>query len=248
MLLPALSRAKTKAQAISCLNNYKQLQLAWQLYATDFKDYIVPNGLGTKNAWIDGSGSSAAYALPGATNLTVVSNGMLFKYNSSAAIYKCPGQRGALLNGKEDLRYKPVRSCSISGQMNGGTDGGNGQPGGPITPLVLGSNPANALAYKRIGDINRPGPSQAFVFVDEGITIDDGYFAVLVNQPTWQNYPAARHGNSAGLSFADGHAEVWTWRGSALTLNSKSASGFASIAKVDADLARMAAGYIDPPK
>lgn len=248
MLLPALSKAKTKAQAISCMSNYKQLQLAWQLYSTDFADLIVPNGLDTKNAWIDGSGSSTANSLPGATNLVTITNGMLFKYNSSAAIYKCPAQKGALINGKEDSRYRPVRSCSVSGQMNGGSDGGNGQPGGPINPLVLGSNPASALAYKKIGEINRPGPSQAFVFIDEGVTIDDGYFAVLVNEPTWQNFPAVRHGNSSGLSFADGHSEIWTWRASAVGLNSKSPSGFAGIGKVDSDLLRLAQAYIDPPK
>src|SRR5438309_11866275 len=72
LLLPALARAKTKAQGIGCVSNSKQLQLCWHLYADDNNDGIVPNALASKNAWIDGSGSSAAYDLPGATNVNVV--------------------------------------------------------------------------------------------------------------------------------------------------------------------------------
>jgi prepilin-type N-terminal cleavage/methylation domain-containing protein/prepilin-type processing-associated H-X9-DG protein len=250
MLLPALSRAKTKAQSISCMSNYKQLQLAWVLYATDYNDAIVPNAIGSKNAWIDGTGANLAYSLPGATNALTITNGMLFKYNTAAGIYVCPGQRGALLAGKENVRYRPVRSCSISGQMNGGTDAGGGMVGGPVAPIVLNGNPPDALAHKKVASISRPGPSQAFVFIDEGITIDDGYFAVTVNQNSWQNYPGTRHGNAATLSFADGHSEIFRWiEPSTPDLNLKKPyTGFAATKAGDRDLARLSRTYIDPPK
>jgi len=249
MLLPALGRAKAKALNISCMSNYKQLQLAWLLYANDFNDAIVPNGLETKNAWIDGTGNNLAYRLPGATNLLTITNGMLFKYNSSAAIYLCPGQRGALLSGKEDVRYKPVRSCSISGQMNGGSSS-SAVPGSPIQPIVLDGNPPDALAYTKVSGINRPPPSQAFVFVDEGITIDDGYFAVQVNRAMWQNYPSTRHGGVGTFSFADGHSEVMRWiEPTTAQLNlTKPYLGFAPTRVGDRDLAKVARAYIDPPK
>ncbi len=250
MLLPALSKAKAKAQSISCMSNYKQLQLAWALYANDYNDFIVPNAIGSRNAWIDGTGNNLAYSMPGATNIMTITNGMLFKYNSSAAIYVCPGQRGVLISGKENIRFKPVRSCSISGQMNGGTDASGGVPGGRIDPIVLAGNPPDALAHKKVSDINRPGPSQAFVFIDEGITIDDGYFAVKVNQAEWQNYPATRHGGSASLSFADGHSEIYKWlEPSTLQLNvNKPYTGFAGTRAGDRDLAKLARAYIDPPR
>ena len=43
MLLPALNRAKMKAVSISCMNNYKQLGLAWFMYAQDNNDRLVSN-------------------------------------------------------------------------------------------------------------------------------------------------------------------------------------------------------------
>ena len=249
MLLPTLGKAKAKAVTIACLNNYKQLQLAWTLYSNDFNDGIVPNGIGTQNAWIDGRGNNLAYSLPGATNLVTITNGMLFKFHASAAIYICPGQKGALLAGKENPRFKPVRSCSISGQMNGGTSASD-TPGAPITPIILDGNPSDAPAHKKVSSINRPGPSQAFVFVDEGITIDDGYFAVKVNRAEWQNYPSTRHGGVGTLSFADGHSEAIKWKeGRTAELNLRQPyTGFASTRAGDRDLARLARGYIDPPK
>jgi prepilin-type N-terminal cleavage/methylation domain-containing protein/prepilin-type processing-associated H-X9-DG protein len=248
MLLPALSKAKAKAVTMACLSNYKQLQLAWLLYANDYNDSIVPNGIDTRNAWIDGTGNNLAYSLPGATNLMTITNGMLFSYNTTPAIYLCPGQKGALLAGKEDPRYKPVRSCSISGQMNGGTSSSSA-PGSPIQPIVLDGNPPDALAHSKVSNINRPSPSQAFVFIDEGITIDDGYFAVKVNRPEWQNYPSTRHGGVGTLSFADGHSEAIRWiEGGTEDLNKRQPyTGFAPAKAGDRDLAKLARAYIDPP-
>jgi prepilin-type N-terminal cleavage/methylation domain-containing protein/prepilin-type processing-associated H-X9-DG protein len=247
MLLPALGKAKAKAQSISCTSNAKQLTIAWHLYAVDNNDGMCPNALGSANAWIDGSGSSSANSLPGATNVLTVRRGLLFKYNTAEKIYVCPGQPGAF-SGKI-INLPPARSFSISGQMNGGSDGGQL---GNVIPLVLGSNPASALAYKKLGDINRPGPSSAFVFVDESeYTIDDGYFAVLVNQDTWQNYPAFRHGGSASFGFADGHSEIHRWIEPS-TGKLKDPSGFAPAPKngtdKNRDLAWIAQRYIDPPK
>ncbi|MEY3277328.1 MAG: hypothetical protein RL153_2596 [Verrucomicrobiota bacterium] len=86
MLLPALSKAKTKAQGITCLNNLKQLGVCWIMYSGDNDDRLIPNWLGTTNAWVGGN----VAAMPGATNRLDVMNGRLFKYNSSVAIYSDP--------------------------------------------------------------------------------------------------------------------------------------------------------------
>jgi prepilin-type N-terminal cleavage/methylation domain-containing protein/prepilin-type processing-associated H-X9-DG protein len=246
MLLPALAKAKAKAQSTGCINNGKQLQLCWHLYAFDFNDAIVPNALNSPNAWIDGI--SLANSLPGATNLAIVQKGLLYKYNTSVGIYKCPGQT-MVFNGTKRVTLPSARSYSISGQMNGGPDDGHGG----VTPLVLGMNPPRALAYSKTSQINRPPPADAFVFVDESeFTIDDGYFAVLVNEDTWQNFPAVRHNGGSGFSFADGHAVSHRWlEPSTAKLNNP--GGFSPAPKApdgsrNRDLQWVSDGYINPPK
>jgi len=206
MLLPALGVAKSKGQAASCLSNTRQLQICWVLYSTDNNDRIVYNAISDSHAWIDGTGNNLAYDLPGATNVSTIRKGMLFQYNSQERIYVCPGQKTVTLLPNRVLPLPPARSFAISGQMNGGTWDGR-----KIVPVVLNGNPASAGPYTKAVQINRPGPSMAFVFMDEGPTIDDGYFAVQVTGDQWQNYPAYRHGGSATMSFADGHSELKRW-------------------------------------
>src|SRR5437764_13843 len=86
MLLPALAKAKAKATGIKCLNNQKQLTLAWILYADDNGDKLAPNYLGNTNSWIGGNVNTA----PGWTNIFDIENGRLWPYNTSLEIYKCP--------------------------------------------------------------------------------------------------------------------------------------------------------------
>ena len=194
MLLPALAKAKSKATGIKCMSNLKQMQLAWLMYPIDNQDRIVPNYLGTTNAWIGGSVSS----MPGATNELDIRNGRLFPYNTSTEIYKCPSDLvGLKVNGRNLIR---ARSYSINGQMGG-------DPG--ITFVNPGAPPK-----AKMDQINQPSPSGAMVFVDENAdSIDDGYFAVQAAPPrwTWQNTAASRHGNGGVLSFADGHSDLWRW-------------------------------------
>jgi prepilin-type N-terminal cleavage/methylation domain-containing protein/prepilin-type processing-associated H-X9-DG protein len=195
MLLPALSKAKLKAHGIKCVSNLKQLTLAWVMYADDFDDRLAPNLLGNTNAWIGGSVSS----LPGATNVLDIKNGRLWPYNSSLDVYRCPGDLLPFkIGGRAVTR---VRSVSMNGRMAGDPAADFVNPGVPF--------------FRKSTDINRPGPAQANVFIDEEAnSIDDGFFAVraLPNVWLWQNAPASRHGNSGLVSFADGHAELWRWR------------------------------------
>jgi len=248
MLLPALSRAKAKGQGISCASNTKQLQVCWAMYTLDYNDIIVPNAIDDSHAWIDGSGSALAYDLPGATNIATLQRGLLFPYNTQIKIYACPGQKRVEAMSRGGLLpLPPARSYSISGQMHGGTWNET-----DVKPIVLGNNPPSAVAYKKIAQINRPAPVNAFVFVDESeYTIDDGYFAVLVNEDTWQNFPAYRHGESASLSFADGHSEIHRWV-EASTGELKNPTGFSPAPKFGSlrnrDLQWLSERYINPPK
>ncbi len=200
MLLPALSRAKLKAHSITCVSNQKQLSLAWIMYAGDFSDAMVPNWLGDPRAWIDGTLGSV-HDLPGATNVLAVRNGLLYRYNPNAGIYRCPtAQGGPLVEAPSYMaRVQLVRHYSLEGRM-----GGN-------APSVLGTKYPE---YMKMSQIKNPSPAEAMTFLDESInTLDDGYFAVNANdQPNqYQNSPTARHGQSCVLAFADGHAERWKW-------------------------------------
>jgi len=251
MLLPALSKAKSKALGIQCVNNSRQLQLCWTMYADDNGDALVPNLINSPKSWVDGSWSDGSVAndLPGATNNNFVRIGLLFKYNSSEKIYACPDQRSVyVMTYTKTVPLLPARSYAISGQMNGGQDDGNGG----VIPIVLGSNPASAPANRKTSQINRPAPSTAFVFVDESLyTIDDGFFAVRVNEDIWANFPASRHGDSGSFSFADGHSELKHWTvPSTRTLNDP--WGNTPAPKVggqrNPDLQWVSDRYIDPPK
>ena len=209
MLLPALGRAKVKAQSAQCLSNLKQLNYAWIMYSGDANELLVPNWLLDPRAWIDGTLGSV-FAYPGATNLLALKKGLLYPYNPSLGVYKCP----AATRGPKSLvpNAAIVRNYSLEGRMGGANDTQAGRYGVTSTQWVLG---ATFLQYQKMTDIVRPPPSQALTFLDESIeTLDDGYFAVnYATEPTtWQNSPTVRHGNSGVFVFADGHSENWRWR------------------------------------
>jgi len=189
LLLPALARAKSKAQNISCLSNTKQLTLAWILYSGDYNDALVPNHLLDTNAWI----LRDVNAQPGDTNIHNIQTGKLFPYNNSLGIYVCPSD-DYKRNGK--IKIRRVRSFSMSGQMNSD---------------IQWVNPRYPIRQK-YGQILDPAPSQALVFIDESSkTLEDGYFAIQVDNRVWQNDPSDRHNRAANVSFADGHSDLYKW-------------------------------------
>jgi hypothetical protein len=189
MLLPALSKAKSKATSIACMSNTKQLGLAWILYSGDFREELVPNHVGDTNAWILGDVNSQ----PGDTNVMNIKNGLLWRYNTSLGIYVCPADDYKRNN---KTKINRVRSYSMSGQMNSDVPGVNAR-----YPL-----------RKKTSDIINPDPSGALVFIDESSkTLEDGYFAIQVDNRIWQNDPSDRHGRGANINFADGHSQIYKW-------------------------------------
>ncbi len=213
LLLPALAKSKLKAQSITCVNNQKQLSLAWIMYAGDFTDLMPPNWLADHRAWIDGTVGNVD-VLPGATNLVALRNGLLYRYNPSDGVYRCPAAKGGptLPPAPAYMRnVQLVRTYSLQGRM-GGADGPTAaRYGVSDTTWVLGAQYAQ---YSKLTQVKNPSPSDAMTFVDESIeTIDDGYFAVNAAGEinAWQNSPSVRHGQSCVFAFADGHAERWKW-------------------------------------
>ena len=210
MLLPALVKAKTKAHGIMCMNNHRQLLLAWKLYADDNRDELVaasrwrpPGAAADLPDWT--SGNSMTLDDPRDEN-----NWNADKYNkasvlwpfcgNSLGIWKCPADRSTGVNNQGKIVPR-IRSMSMSCWVGG-------------HPLYEGWK-----TYRKTSDMLDPGPSRTAVFLDEREdSINDGYFVIDMggypNQPAqWQivDFPAGYHNRAGGFSFADGHSEVKKW-------------------------------------
>jgi len=201
MLLPALSKAKTKAQGIVCLNHLKQLGLSWIMYADDHNDTIPPNlGGGSVprdqtwvRGWLDFSGSDS-------TNIVYLRESHLWPYHEAPEIWRCPADSStATLGGVKRPR---VRSMSMNHFMNPPWSGGDYK------------------TFKKTSDMTDPAPSKTWVLLDEREdSINDGAFSVSmegfspVAPSSWfmVDYPASYHNGAAGLTFADGHSEIKKW-------------------------------------
>ncbi len=227
MLLPALSKAKAKAQGISCLNNTKQLSLAWIMYAGDNSDKLVNNYTASldcgANAWVRKGPTWSGNARTDTTNLAIL-NGELYQYNQSAAIYHCPADKSTV--GASGVIRS--RSYSMSTGVNWTTDG---QPVNPAVPT------------KSTAMIN-PSPTKASVFIDEKEeSIDNNAIGIrqLSRLTTYWNVPAgSRHAGSGVISFGDGHSEIWKWRNSYILKAVSLSYGSTPIPANDSDARRLA--------
>ncbi|HEY5297503.1 MAG TPA: prepilin-type N-terminal cleavage/methylation domain-containing protein [Verrucomicrobiae bacterium] len=222
MLLPALAKAKQKAQAISCMNNLKQLTLGWLMYNGDNGGKLPPNGEdgeqptsatdpnilpgGKWVQWCPGNVATTTLALLVAqTNF--VEDGLIYPSVNTISVYKCPADHTTTKYGP--IVFPHLRSYSMNCWLSP-------FPGKDFVSIRLGGSPAR-IFYKD-SDIVSPGPSMTFVLIDENAnSIDDAYFAGNPGLPgKWVNVPSTRHGNASGLSFADGHAEIKGWKDSVI--------------------------------
>jgi len=215
MLLPALAKAKAKGQGILCMSNTKQMALGWILYADDNNSKLpgnldggnAQNGANSNKTWCVGWLDLANSA--DNTNTLYLKNSQLGKYvGSSVGIYKCPADTSLSKNGGQ-VRPR-VRSLSMNGYM--------GERDAPYT--------SGYFQFKKLGDVESPSPSKAWVFIDEREDgINDGWFAVDMSGYDPRNvgslilvdYPASYHNRAGGLSFADGHSEIRKWQDSRTT-------------------------------
>ena len=196
LLLPALSKAKGRAQGAACAANLKQLQLGWTMYADDNEERLVNNhGVGETRAfrqtWVNHVLDWGANE--DNTNLTYLTHGLLGPFvGRSAPLFKCPSDRSMAECGPR------IRSYSMNSLV--------GNPG----ELTNRFNPSYLQVF-RTPDFVRP--AQTLVFLEEHPdTINDGFFMNrLEDAPKWGNLPASYHNKAANLSFADGHAETHRW-------------------------------------
>jgi len=216
MLLPALQKAKQKALGTSCMNNHRQLSLAWRMYADDNNDVLVyasqdpPNKL-DKYSWclgtMDFTSNPANYDID-----VDITQRPLWYYNKNAGIYKCPADTSWVM-GTDNQLHKRVRTMSMNLYVGGfdGTDGG-------------WSWASAYMIYQKSSQFTASlgPPDKIFLFLDErqdcinwgNYMVDMKGYANPHNEAMYefqQDFPGAYHNRAAGFSFVDGHAEIKKW-------------------------------------
>ncbi len=211
MLLPALSRAKSKAQGISCMNNHRQLLLAWRLYVEDNRE-VLPHVKHGPYEWVGGwlDFTDARDNWDVEFNLK---QSILWPYaGKSPGIFKCPADRSMVTYRGQ--RLPRVRTMSMLNWV-----GGRGE-NRPMnwSNTTTGDQSGQYRIYRKSSDMINPGVSKTIVFLDEREdSINDAMF--VVDMLTYPNttasivdFPASYHGGAGGFSFADGHSELKKWR------------------------------------
>jgi prepilin-type N-terminal cleavage/methylation domain-containing protein/prepilin-type processing-associated H-X9-DG protein len=206
MLLPVLAKAKSKAYTIQCVNNLKQLQLGWIMYAGDYNDYMLPNApLGGINGQVWCDPETVGWGnLPGNTNSAFYQTALLAPYmGGQLGVYHCPADIIPSDNGQR------IRSFSMNSQV------------GDVDPSVKSLSQGVSTgfgAYSKVSEIAiAPGTSQTFIFCEESmLTINDGFMQVWATPPgtieQFYDIPACYHSFSCNFSFADGHVETHKWQ------------------------------------
>jgi prepilin-type N-terminal cleavage/methylation domain-containing protein/prepilin-type processing-associated H-X9-DG protein len=224
MLLPALSKAKSKAQGISCLSNNKQLVLGWHLYAGDYDERCANNFTipGTVEAitsrrfnnWVNNVmtwGAGGGVEDRSNTNVEWVVNGVLGKYTAGAVgIYQCPADKYVSPAQRGRGWSRRLRSNS----MNALFGRSNNDPG---DNTARGASWAFGGMYRQfIKTTDVPQPAMTWLTLDEHPdSINDAFFITDPAVNNWQDIPASYHNGACGFSFADGHAEIKKWLSSA---------------------------------
>lgn len=200
MLLPALAKAKAKGKSIACLNNLRQMTLAWYDYTVDEHDFMPPSmtpgspGVaGSTNSWVLGNAQRD-------TDTTNIQWGVLYPYVVTPSVYRCPADKSTV-TGHPGLPR--TRSYSMNWWLNSDRGDGNNPS----------NEPEDKTKYSQLTT-----PSRIFVLADENEdSINDGSLVVLSDKYAatnhWQDLPSDRHSQGCNLSFADGHAQLqkWNW-------------------------------------
>jgi len=228
LVLPALGIARAKALQIRCLGNFRQLGICWLMYIDDHGDRLPPNATiqsGSREGWVATDQTWVAGNAWTDTNTTNIERGVLFPFNRSVQIYKCPADRSTV---RDQGLIARTRSVSMNNYLNDDPD------------------PADRHCWHRYSEILDPVPARAGVFIDEHQgSIENGRFMI---RPAgiwdWGDHPATRHNRGCVLSFADGHGETWHWL-ERTTLAADSVRGWVQglhgIVGRDRDLQRMQA-------
>ena len=194
LLLPALSGAKVKAQTIQCMNNRRQLCLAWLMYADDNSGKLA-QAVDWVGGWENYDPNNADN-----TNLNYMINGLLGPYTKNTALYKCPADQSQALFG--NVKIPRVRSVAMNWAF---------------VPYGQGWVVDTFRHYLKAADMTAPSPVNLWVLIDEHPdSVNDAAFAVDMqftgSATCWQDGAATYHNGACGFAFADGHSEIHKWK------------------------------------
>jgi prepilin-type N-terminal cleavage/methylation domain-containing protein/prepilin-type processing-associated H-X9-DG protein len=207
LLMPALARARTKAQGITCMNNLRQMMLGWRLYADDNGDLLLASlNVGAPRVlWCSGTLDYSGAQSNWDPQVDIAKSPLMpFIGKNNFSIWKCPADPTRVRNAAGQMVPR-VRSNSMSQVFD------------------IGSWLPNDMfrSYDKLGSIRNP--AKTFVLVDEHPdTINDAAFAVQMAVPTVPStmgdvrivdFPSSYHNGACSFSFADGHSEIHKWRG-----------------------------------
>ncbi len=224
LLLPALASSTQpgSAKSFQCLNNLRQMAVAWTLYAEDNHDRLV-NNWDTSTIQADLASNPPLYrswvcdimawtVTPSVTNLDGILKAPFNNYvGGSVAVYKCPADTSlSALQRASGWTARP-RSYSMNCFF------------GPPNPTSTSTGNEFFPAYRQFLKTGMiPNPSNLYVFLEEHPDgINDGYFKDSANTNitssadwpggVWGDIPGSNHIGSGGFSFADGHSEIHKW-------------------------------------
>jgi len=227
LLLPALARAKARAERIYCVNSLKQLCYGWKMYSGDNNDRIVsaypmvgasPPPPQPYTSWCygnaDDSGSGGNYFYDGG-DPTGIQIGLIWPYIKALGTYRCAADRRIMKAGVNKGK-RVVRSYSMNSCLNGRT---YGDPGGTWAFSPSGNPPPATLKYKIfMKDTDIVRPTQTFVVLDEDpASLNDAF--CLIDEEAGNglvDFPGRQHALGYGIGFADAHATIFTFKNKGL--------------------------------
>ncbi len=211
MLLPSMAKAKSKGQGVQCMSNLRQLQIAHLMYPDDNSDRLTHCGESANDpfawvaGWLDFDGSK-----PDNTDLNTLLDPKQAKfapYVRNPKVYKCPADRSTVKRGTQVIPR--IRSMGMSQAMGG-------PQGGWLQPPSFNGGQTKYKVFKKNSDLATHGAAKFYVLLDEHPdSINAGGFANMMVESVaatfMVDFAASYHNGAAGISFADGHAEIKKW-------------------------------------
>jgi prepilin-type processing-associated H-X9-DG protein len=203
MLLPALAKAKSKAQGIACLNNTRQVMLAYIMYADDREDKVVDAADWIGDGWLDWLTTDVNTNL----NLLLDPNQapLAVYFSNTRNVYRCPADKFVSPIQRSVGWTERVRSIAMNAFSG-------------EAPNVDTSGFDTWRGWKKASDVKQRAPADIFVIVDEHPdSINDGFFIAVLSGYGglygWCDFPSTLHNGACGFAFLDGHSQIKRWTG-----------------------------------